>query len=110
VRFVVHLSAEQEDPLHLRRLRLVLHPRGYLADPSDPSYLRSAEKYMVTVMGHYREHVLRAVEKVRSLGVSISRVAPSHGGVWEGDPEVPMKLFEDFARGTPRLGGVALAD
>jgi len=84
-------------------------PGGYLADPSDPSYLRSAEKYLVTVMGHYRGHVLRAVERVRSLGVSISRVAPSHGGVWEGDPEVPMRLFEGFARGAPRLGGVALA-
>ena len=84
-------------------------PPGYRADPGDARYLRSAEKYLITVMGYYRKHVLSAIEKVKALGLRISRIAPSHGGVWEGDVQEPLRLYEAWARGKPRPRSISMA-
>ncbi len=84
-------------------------PPGHVADPRDARYLRSAEKYLITVMGYYRKHVLSAIEKVSSMGLRISKIAPSHGGVWEGDVEEALRLYAAWARAEPRPRSVAMA-
>ncbi|BBE42157.1 FprA family A-type flavoprotein [Conexivisphaera calida] len=84
-------------------------PPGHSVDPGDARYLRSAEKYLITVMGYYRKHVLSAIERIDSLGLRISRIAPSHGGVWEGDVREPLRLYRAWAGAEPRSRSVSMA-
>lgn len=84
-------------------------PPQYYADSRNAYYLRSAEKYFTTVMGYYRKYVLNAIEKVRNLKLEISKIAPSHGGVWESDTQEPLKLFESWARAEPKTKNIVVA-
>ncbi len=84
-------------------------PAKHTADATDAFYLRSAEKYLITVMGYYRKYVLNAIEKVRSMHLKISKIAPSHGGIWEGNIEEPLGLFEKWAKAEPEKKKVAIA-
>ena len=84
-------------------------PSSYRADPRDSFYLKSAEKYLITVMGYYRKYVLNAIEKVKSMNLEILKIAPSHGGIWDKNAEEPMRLFEKWARGEPEKNKVTIA-
>ncbi len=84
-------------------------PLSHAADQHDAFYLKSAEKYLITVMGYYRKYVLNAIEKLRSMKLDISKIAPSHGGIWERDVEEPLRLFEKWARGDPEKKKVVIA-
>ncbi len=84
-------------------------PTGYRADPHDSFYLKSAEKYLITVMGYYRKYVLNAIEKVKSMNLEVLKIAPSHGGIWDKNAEEPMRLFEKWARGEPEKNKVTIA-
>ncbi len=84
-------------------------PPGIYASPDDQAYLRYAEKYLLTVMGFYRKFVISAIEKVRSANLKVSIIAPSHGGLWRGDIEAPLRLFEKWAKAEPVPGTVLIA-
>ncbi len=84
-------------------------PPGHTADPNDAFYLKSAEKYLITVMGYYRKYVINAIEKVRDMKLKISKIAPSHGGIWEGNTDEPLRLFESWARGDPEKKKLTIA-
>ncbi|MFP3262710.1 MAG: FprA family A-type flavoprotein [Nitrososphaeria archaeon] len=84
-------------------------PTSYRADLHDSFYLKSAEKYLITVMGYYRKYVLNAIEKVKSMNLEILKIAPSHGGIWDKNAEEPMRLFEKWARGEPEKNKVTIA-
>jgi flavorubredoxin len=84
-------------------------PSSYRADPRDSFYLKSAEKYLITVMGYYRKYVLNAIEKVKSMNLEILKIAPSHGGIWDRNVEEPMQLFEKWAKGEPEKNKVTIA-
>ncbi|MGC8662037.1 MAG: FprA family A-type flavoprotein [Nitrososphaeria archaeon] len=84
-------------------------PPQHYADPGSAYYLRSAEKYLVTVMGYYRKFVLNAIEKLSSMGIEVSKIAPSHGGIWEGDVQEPLMLFKRWAVAEPKGKNVSIA-
>lgn len=74
-------------------------------DQADRSRLsRAIRKYVVTVVGHYIDHVGKAVEKLRSLGVAPRVIAPGHGPVYRSDPEWVVKEYLKVASGAPEPG------
>ncbi len=64
-------------------------------------YLPMVRKYVVTVVGHYREHIVKNIEKIRKIGIDIGIVAPSHGLVWRRRPYTVIDYYARLAKAEP---------
>ncbi|ABL77910.1 FprA family A-type flavoprotein [Thermofilum pendens] len=62
------------------------------------------KKYYVTVIGHYSPHVLKALEKLGSLGVKPRIIAPSHGTIFRRNAERILDEYRRIALGEPVKG------
>ena len=71
-------------------------------------YEKHVMRYAVNVIGRFRQHVVKALEKIRSAGLKVSVVAPSHGIVWRHDPSFIINLYERFGKGTATKGKVVV--
>ncbi len=58
-----------------------------------------AQKYVVTVIGHYRSHIVKALEKLRERSIDPSIIAPGHGVVWRRHVGEVIRLYERLGRG-----------
>ncbi|GAB4369413.1 MAG: FprA family A-type flavoprotein [Deltaproteobacteria bacterium] len=56
---------------------------------------RAFEFYYATIMRPYKEHILKAIEKVRALPVEM--IAPSHGPILRKDPLSYLDWYEERA-------------
>lgn len=72
------------------------------------NYEAHVRKYVVTVIGRFREHIIKAIEKLGSRGIQPSIIAPSHGIVWRKSPEHIIALYEKLGRGEPTKGKVVV--
>ncbi|MCE4624715.1 MAG: FprA family A-type flavoprotein [Desulfurococcales archaeon] len=66
--------------------------------------LRAMQKYVVTVIGHYRGWIVKALDKLHKAGIKPRIIAPAHGLMWRKDPGYVMRFYERLARGTPVKG------
>ena len=64
-------------------------------------YLPSVRKYVATVIGFYRQHIIRNIEKLRDLQLDIGIIAPAHGLVWGRNPRLIMDYYRSLAEGRP---------
>lgn len=66
-------------------------------------YVRFMKKYFVNIIGHYRDNVVKALDKVAALNLKIELVAPSHGAVLLGADTINevFKLYRFWAEGKP---------
>ncbi len=71
-------------------------------------YEKHVMRYAVNVIGRFRQHVVKALGKIRSAGLKVSVVAPSHGIVWRRDPSFIINLYERFGKGTATKGKVVV--
>jgi len=62
------------------------------------TYVHYARKYLATVVGHYREHVLKAINKLGEAGIEIKVIAPAHGLVWRSNPKEIIEYYLKWAR------------
>ncbi len=65
-----------------------------------------SRKYLATVVGRYRQHIVKAVEKLSSRGVEPKTIAPLHGVVWRVNPGLIIERFLSWARAEPAEGKV----
>ncbi|MEM0325536.1 MAG: FprA family A-type flavoprotein [Desulfurococcaceae archaeon] len=67
------------------------------------NYAVFMRKYFVNIIGRYRDYVVKALDKITSLNLELSVVAPSHGAVLQGTRviEEALKLYRDWAEGKP---------
>ena len=56
-------------------------------------------KYFVTVIGHYAPHVLKAVKKLRDLGVTPRIIAPGHGTVLRNHVDWTLSIYTRLGEG-----------
>lgn len=63
--------------------------------------LRSMQKYVVTVIGHYSQWITRNLEKLNKLGVEPKMIAPAHGLIWRRDPRKVVEIYGSIAKGKP---------
>jgi flavorubredoxin len=71
-------------------------------------YLREALRYYVNIVALFSTSVLKAIDKLKDVPVSI--IAPSHGLIWREHPETIVNLYKkwaEYARG-PTEPGVTL--
>ena len=64
-------------------------------------YLPSVRKYVATVIGFYRQHIIRNIEKLRDLQLDIGIIAPAHGLVWGRNPRLIIDYYRSLAEGRP---------
>jgi len=71
-------------------------PEFFNDEVPDPEAVRKAfEFYYSTIMRPYKEHVLKACEKLK--GLPIAMIAPSHGPILRKDPQSYISWYEDRA-------------
>ena len=74
-------------------------------DQTDRSQLsRAIRKYVITVIGHYIDHVGKGIEKLRNLGLTPRVIAPGHGTVYRRNPEWVVEEYLKVASGRPEPG------
>lgn len=82
--------------------------RGSIFDAECPDpgfYEREALRYYVNIVALFSRPVLRAIDKLADVPVSI--IAPSHGLVWRERPEYIVELYKkwaEYATGPTELG------
>jgi len=64
-------------------------------------YLPSVRKYVATVIGFYRQHIIRNIEKLQNLQLDIRIIAPAHGLVWKRNPQLILDYYRNLAEGRP---------
>ena len=70
--------------------------------------LRAMQKYVVTVIGHYRDWITRNLEKLASLDIHPRLIAPAHGLIWRSNPEKVISVYRDLALAKPRRGKILI--
>jgi len=64
-------------------------------------YLPSVRKYVATIIGFYRQHIIRNIEKLQNLQLDIRIIAPAHGLVWRRNPQLILDYYRNLAEGRP---------
>jgi len=66
-------------------------------------YVKYMRKYFVNIIGHYRDNVIKALDKLFTLNLKTELIAPSHGAVLLGANVVKevLKLYRSWAEGVP---------
>ncbi len=70
--------------------------------------IRAMKKYVVTVIGHYRQWIVKNLDKLASLRVEPRIIAPAHGLLWRRDPGKVMEIYHSLGEARPAPGKVLL--
>jgi len=73
-------------------------------DVSD--YMPFVRKYIANVVGHYKEHITKNLEKIEKSGIEIRMIAPLHGLIWKRDPSRIVEFYRAIAEGRAEKGKV----
>ncbi|HDD25628.1 MAG TPA: FprA family A-type flavoprotein [Acidilobales archaeon] len=65
-------------------------------------YLDYARKYVITVVGHYKDYIIKGIDKIKSLGLDIKVIAPAHGLIWRRESKVIVSKYVGWAEGKPK--------
>lgn len=65
------------------------------------NYLPYVRKYVATIIGHYKERVVKNISKIVELGISAKVVAPLHGLIWCKLPKTIIDYYLKLAKATP---------
>ncbi len=85
-------------------------PGGITDEDLDPAdVLGFSRKYVATVVGKYRQHVVKVLEKLSSRGVEPQVIAPLHGLVWKKRPRLILDKYLAWAQAEPVKGKVLIA-
>lgn len=71
-------------------------------------YLPFVRKYISTIIGGYRDYVLRNVRKIEDQGIEIELIAPAHGLIWRKNPKRIIDYYVKVARGASEEGKVLI--
>uniref|UniRef100_A0A832C8W1 FprA family A-type flavoprotein n=1 Tax=Ignisphaera aggregans TaxID=334771 RepID=A0A832C8W1_9CREN len=66
-------------------------------------YLPFVRKYVATVVGHYREHIVKNIEKITGLNLEIKMIAPAHGLVWRNNPKIIVDYYYKLGLAEPDM-------
>ena len=62
-------------------------------------YLRGVKKYLATVIGSYKSHIVKNIDNLLSLNIEIKMLAPGHGLLWRKDPKRIIDYYYHLAKG-----------
>ncbi|MCE4618694.1 MAG: FprA family A-type flavoprotein [Desulfurococcales archaeon] len=70
--------------------------------------LRAMQKYVVTVIGHYSQWIIRNLDKLEKASVRPRMIAPAHGLIWRSNPSRVVEIYRNIALGRPKEGKVLI--
>jgi flavorubredoxin len=105
---------------YLREDELVFSQDGFgmhlatpklFADENDPAVLLcEGKRYYANILLPYSPLVLKLLDRIRSLGISIKTIAPDHGPVWRKDLDVLLGRYAKWATQKPENRAVVIYD
>jgi len=69
-----------------------------------------ALKYYANILTPFSNLVLKKIEEVLSLNLTVDMIAPSHGVIWRKDPLQIVKKYQEWAEQQPEKSAVILYD
>jgi len=72
-------------------------PDSVTDENSIQGYEKYMKKYLVTVIGNYREWIIKNINKLKKLNVSPYAILPSHGLVWVKNPSRVVDYYLKLA-------------
>ncbi len=73
-------------------------PSSIYGEELSYEYIDFMRKYFVNVIGYYRQHVERNINKILSLNLDIQLIAPLHGALWKDIKKV-SEYYIKWSRG-----------
>jgi flavorubredoxin len=61
--------------------------------------MKHASKYYANILWPFAPLILKKVEEVVNMGISIGMIAPSHGLIWRKDPNRIIQAYVDWSQG-----------
>lgn len=58
-----------------------------------------ARKYVINIVGQYRKHIIKNVDKIINQKLEINIIAPLHGLIWRKNLEAIINAYLNWARG-----------
>ncbi|MBN2464474.1 FprA family A-type flavoprotein [candidate division WOR-3 bacterium] len=81
------------------------------ADENDPAVmLYEGRRYYANILLPYSALVLKLLERIKSLGISIKTIAPDHGPVWRKDLDTLLGWYAKWATQKPEKRAVIAFD
>lgn len=65
------------------------------------NYLEEVKKYVATIIGNYRSHIVKNIEKLMAQEIPVKIIAPLHGLVWKKNPKFIINYYMKLAKGVP---------
>ncbi|MFC1865590.1 flavodoxin domain-containing protein [Chloroflexota bacterium] len=69
-----------------------------------------ALKYYANILTPFSSLVLKKIENMLSLNLTVDMIAPSHGIIWRKDPLQIVKKYQEWAKQQPEKSAVILYD
>lgn len=70
------------------------------------NYMKYVSKYVITIVGNYRDYIIKAVDKLKSLNITPKIIAPAHGLIFKNRPDSIINHYIKLAKGTPQKNKV----
>lgn len=68
-------------------------------DEVGPEVMRHASKYFANILWPLAPLILKKIDEVVKMGISIDMIAPSHGLIWRKDPGRIIQAYVDWSHG-----------
>jgi flavorubredoxin len=81
------------------------------ADENDPAVLLDeAKRYFANILLPYSPLILKLLDRIKTLGISIKTIAPDHGPVWRRDFDTLLGWYAKWATQKPENRAVVVYD
>ena len=70
-------------------------------------YIDEARKYFVTVIGHYRNYVVKNLDKIDKMDIKPKWIAPSYGVIWK-NPSRILSYYRKWSVGERESGKIVV--
>ncbi len=61
-------------------------------------YKPYVKKYIVDIIGHYKDFIVKNIDKLMKLNLDIKVIAPAHGLIWKNNPKLIIDYYYRLAK------------
>jgi len=69
-----------------------------------------SRKYFANILLPYSPLILKLVDKVKEMGITLDMICPDHGIIWRKDPLKIVQAYVDWSRQVPRRKALVIYD
>ena len=68
-------------------------------DEADQEVMRYAAKYFANILWHLSPLIIKKIDEVIKMGITIDMIGPSHGLIWRKDPSKIIQAYREWSQG-----------